>query len=230
MYFPRISGLLMLSTALSLPSFAGPAFAQVCTTLPACRAMEARTQVSLSQTQARLRHIQARIRQLGGNAPVVLEDVARDAQGRIRSMDHYEAVIYCHQQGMRLPTPRELAMHSQSLGAIGIRETAYPGATVRNSELQDEIFHMRRDGYHPVYTASSSVYAAVDFYFNYGGYRRQVDDPVREVRDYWLWSSAVHPESHFLAYGLGGESGNVSTQIRLFNYDKGVVRCVRSLP
>lgn len=176
-----------------------------------------------AQTQARLGQIQARIRELGGSAPVALGDILRDSNGRVRHMNQYDAERACREQGSRLPTARELAVYSQSLGARGIRETAHPGVVRTDSTVQAETEQMERDGYYTIYVANASSQPAVDFYFNYSGYQR----PAGDLANYFFWSSSVLPDYSFSAYGLNGGNGFIDDFNRSYDGDGSAVRCVR---
>lgn len=56
-------------------------------------------------------------------------------------MNQYEAEDYCRSQGYRLPTARELALYSRSLGGEGISETTktgfYPVKALDSSYQED---------------------------------------------------------------------------------------------
>jgi hypothetical protein len=135
-----------------------------------------------------------------------LGDFLRDANGQVRRLSQYDAERACREQGTRLPTVRELAVYSQSLGARVIRETAHPGVLWSDSRVSAEIAQMDRDGYYPIYVANSSGQRAVDFYFNYSGYQR----PAGDLGEMPCWSSSVRPNgSERTAYLLYGDDGSV---------------------
>jgi hypothetical protein len=138
-------------------------------------------------------------------------------------MNQYDAERTCREQGTRLPTARELAVYSQSLGARGIRETAHPGVVTSDTTVRAEIEQMDRDGYPPIYVANSSGQRAVDFYFNYSGYQR----PAGDLGNLWFWSSSVPPDASAYAYLLSGLSGDVAYYYRSYAGDLSAVRCVR---
>ena len=81
-------------------------------------------------------------------------------------MNQYDAVSYCANQGMHLPSARELAQLSASLGAAGISETP--------------------KGYYLV-SAKNADGKVDNFYFNYSGYKR----PQGDLGNNWFWSSSV---------------------------------------
>ena len=212
-----ILSLSVLSLAVGAQLLSLRAEAQVvCGTLAECRTME-------SQTQATLGRIQARIRELEGSTGSGLGDILRDAKGRVRHMNQYDAERTCREQGTRLPTARELAVYSQSLGARGIRETAHPGVVTSDTTVRAEIEQMDRDGYYPIYVANSSGQRAVDFYFNYSGYQR----PAGDLGNLWFWSSSVHPVYSYGAYFVSGSVGGVGNVNRSSGDDGSAVRCVR---
>jgi hypothetical protein len=212
-----ILSLSVLSLAVGAQLLSLRAEAQVvCGTLAECRTME-------SQTQATLGRIQARIRELEGSTGSGLGDILRDANGRVRHMNQYDAERTCREQGTRLPTARELAVYSQSLGARGIRETAHPGVVTSDTTVRAEIEQMDRDGYYPIYVANSSGQRAVDFYFNYSGYQR----PAGALGNLWFLSSSVHPGDPNDAYSLVGGNGVIYYDVRSGVYVDSAVRCVR---
>lgn len=153
---------------------------------------------------------------------VVLGDVLRSADGSVRLMTQRQAKRACDEQGLRLPTARELAFHSQSLGARGIRESAHPGVLTTSPEVRAEIELMTREGYYPVYQANSAGLAVVDFYFNATGYRPAEGD----LGNHWLWSSSSARAYGFsdVHYFLLGGSGHIVSSNN--PRDEGAVRCV----
>ena len=217
-----ILSLSVLSLAVGAQLLSLRAEAQVvCGTLAECRTMESQTQAT--QTQATLGRIQARIRELEGSTGSGLGDILRDANGLVRHMNQYDAERTCREQGTRLPTARELAVYSQSLGARGIRETAHPGVVMSDTTVRAEIEQMDRDGYYPIYVANSSGQRAVDFYFNYSGYQR----PAGDLGNLWFWSSSVHPVYSNDAYNLNGHNGHLYYGYRSYVGVDSAVRCVR---
>jgi hypothetical protein len=127
-----------------------------------------------------------------------LTDIVKDADGRIRLMNQYDAESYCRNEGSRLPTARELALESQRLGAQGISETP-------------------KDGYYLVKDSDGATNPD-HFYFSYKGYER----PAGELGDHWFWSSSVSP---YYAYLLNGDHGGIGLNDRSTPY--GAVRCMR---
>lgn len=212
-----ILSLSVLSLAVGAQLLSLRAEAQVvCGTLVECRTME-------SQTQATLGRIQARIRELEGSTGSGLGDILRDANGRVRHMSQYDAERTCREQGTRLPTARELAVYSQSLGARGIRETAHPGVVTSDTTVRAEIEQMDRAGYYPIYVANSSGQIAVDFYHDTLGYQR----PAGDLRNLWFWSSSVRPVYSGYAYGLSGLNGGLYYYYRSHYDDDNAVRCMQ---
>lgn len=157
-----------------------------------------------------------------------LGEVLRDDRGNVLHMDLYQAKEACREQGSRLPTIRELAAHSQSLGARGIRETAHPGVWPLDAPVRAEIEQMDREGYSAIYLPRKE---AVAFYFNYSGYQR----PAGDLGNYWFWSSTPF-NGHYLyyegAYVLRGIYGGIDDHSVSSNSYGGfphcAVRCVRS--
>ena len=152
-----------------------------------------------------------------------LGDIARNPDGTVLRMNQYDADKYCQAQGTRLPTIREMAAYSQSLGAKGILETAYPGVYYAFLKVDEEIKRMNTNGYDAIYTSNSAGETTVDFYFNYSGYQR----PSGDLGNYAFWSSSVVPHASSDVYGLVGASGDLYFYDRSQNYNDNAVRCVR---
>lgn len=122
--------------------------------------------------------------------PAGIGEIEQTPDGRPLKMSQYEAVRYCQQKGKRLPTIRELALLSQSLGAKGIRETAYPESSTKNQLVQDEIARMKKDGYDEVvYKKGRRGSVKVDFYFNSTGFPN-FGSPLGYG---WFWASSIGP-------------------------------------
>jgi len=181
----------------------------VCNTLKECNQLKAK--------------VEARIQELLKDETLSLGDIVKDAHGKVRTMNQYDADKYCKSIGSRLPTARELALYSQSLGARGILETSYSGIDSASSKVQTEITQMDKEGYYPIYTKNSAEKTVVDFYFNYSGYQR----PAGDLGNYSFWSSSVHPYSSNFAYYLYGYDGVIYFDYRSYD-DLNAVRCVRS--
>lgn len=160
--------------------------APVCNTLPECQQLKARVDARIQVPQA-------------GLAPQ-FGDIARNADGSVRYMNQYDAVSYCASQGIHLPSARELAQLSQSMGAAGVSETA-------------------KDGYNLI-SAKNADGKIDNFYFNYAGYSR----PTGDLGNNWLWSSSVNSYGSDYAYGLYGSYGDVDYVYHTYLY--GAVRCV----
>lgn len=61
-----------------------------------------------------------------------------------------DAETRCAGQGARLISPRELAEYAMTLGAQGIRETAYPNVDLNEDRVKAERERMAVDGYLPI--------------------------------------------------------------------------------
>ena len=179
----------MLSVAAGVQLSANAArAAEVCDTVDACWALQAK--------------VEARLAVLLKNIAPNLTDIVRNADGSVRHMNQYDADSYCRNQGQRLPTARELALYSQSLGAQGISET-------------------KKDGYYLV-KGSDSAGIPDNFYFSSKGYQR----PSGDLGSFWFWSSSVHPDFSDNAYVLYGDNGGIDGDRG--GFDINAVRCVRS--
>jgi hypothetical protein len=127
-------------------------------------------------------------------------DIVRNTDGSVRYMSLDGAIRYCANQGMHLPSARELAQLSASMGAAGISETA-------------------KDGYYLVSTHNADG-KTDNFYFNSTGYKR----PAGDLGNHWFWSSSIASGGSDVAYNLFAWSGDVYTVNRyLYNY---AFRCV----
>ncbi len=143
-----------------------------------------------------------------GQAPQ-FGDIVRNSDGSILYMSQFDAVDYCANQGMHLPSARELAQLSQSLGARGIKEDyEFPGPAAYYNP-----------GYIPVNGKNSD--GKIDsFYFDFHGYNR----PAGDLGNNWFWSSSVNRYYIGDAFILDGRDGDV------FRFPQSVshvaVRCV----
>ncbi len=102
-----------------------------------------------------------RLKPVCGPAPV-LGEIVRNTDHSIRLMNFDEATAYCSTHG-GLPTPRQFAQLSISLGSAGIRETSHPGSLASDGAVTTEINQMRGEGYEPIYTRNASGQLVVDF-------------------------------------------------------------------
>lgn len=133
-----------------------------------------------------------------------LTDVAKNADGSVLHLNQYDADSYCRNQGLRLPTARELGLYAQSLGAEGVSETA-------------------KDGYLPVNGLDTAGHPD-GFYYSFLHYQRPSGD-LESSNAYW--SSTIDPEHSNVAYSLNGFMGVIVGLNRDFA-GIGAVRCVRS--
>ena len=136
-----------------------------------------------------------------------LTDIARNEKGDVLHMTQYEADSHCRSQGLRLPTARELALYSQSLGAQGVSKTG-------------------KDGY---WLWKGSIDGKSDkFYFNPSGYQR----PKGDLGNYSFWSSTVSSLHNKVwgdfFYALDGASGDLHHAYPTWGSEYYAVRCLRS--
>jgi hypothetical protein len=100
-------------------------------------------------------------------------DVLKNADGSVRIMNQYDALRACP-VGSHLPTIRELAMESHTLGAGGILE------------IDPALPNQAPVGY--VKIAALNADGKTDqFYFSWDGYRT----PDGDLGDGWVWSSSL---------------------------------------
>ena len=133
-----------------------PAAIQECTSVADCQAR-------IAQDQATLETL------LAGPVPTFL-DIAKNTDGTVKYMNHYDAVRYCVAQGAHLPSTRELARLSMSMGAKGIAEVTSP----KPDSSYNKISAMNTDG------------SLDEFYFSSNGYQL----PVGELGKNYFWSSS----------------------------------------
>lgn len=162
--------------------------------------------------------VDARIKKLLVSAAPRLDDIARNVDGSVKMMNQNEAIKYCAEKNLTLPTARELVLVSESLslGASGIRRTRYPDTIYSRDDVQAEIKAMRKDNFLPIYSGDAAL-PVVGFYFNHRGYEGSLGD-------YWFWSSSVHPVYPEYGYYLSGKSGSLPYG-RSFLVSNHAVRC-----
>ncbi len=118
-------------------------------------------------------------------------DIERDDRGNVlKKINYYAASRHCEAKGSRLPTAREYAQLSRSMGAKGIKETAH------ESKNWDEVIAMRKENFTPIWALDNQDKVWVDFYFNSSGYELPEDHPRNGWgKSYALWTSSVNPQS-----------------------------------
>lgn len=182
--------LMILGLALTATVTAGASVPQ-CRTVAECRARIAQDQATLKQLQS------------GQAATPAFLDIARNADGSVKSiMDQADAIHYCANQGAHLPSARELAQLSMSLGAKGIVD-----ACDRSDKKCYSVKATNADG------------SSDNFNFSYAGYQR----PAGELGNNWFWSSSVFSNFSGFAFVLNGYYGDVVYDVRYVNF---AVRCV----
>ncbi|MBN8541578.1 MAG: hypothetical protein J0L82_14385 [Deltaproteobacteria bacterium] len=114
--------------------------ADQCRTVPECQAR-------IAQDQATIKEIQAGILS-------AFLDIAKNDDGTVKHMNHNEAIKYCIDRQAHLPSARELAHLSMSLGAKGIAEIkggkpdeSYRQFKFKNSDGTSDNFYFSREGY-----------------------------------------------------------------------------------
>ena len=153
-------------------------------------------------------------------------EIVRNPDGSVRIMDWQAATQYCTQVHQRLPSAREYAELSISLGAKGIRESAYKGVDYGENEavfkaLKEETKNNQREGYSLSVIKATSVNETknsleLDFYFCSAGYQR----PAGDLGLFGFWSSTKGYDS----YIFNGLTGGIETDYELrWN----AVRCIR---
>ena len=189
-------------------------------TVEQCRALQARLEAQQAQVDARLWEL------LSGTAPRLDAIVERGHEGcpsfqagsrEICHMNQIQADHFCRSLGTRLPTARDQALISQSLGACGILSTIEYDSFQGTPECP-------RDSYDRVSVAPSAQEPSGDeFYYSRSGYRRS----DRDLGNYFFWSSSVSASNSNFAYGLGGDHGDIYGDVRRVAYTRSAVRCVQ---
>ncbi len=181
--------LMILGLALTAAVTAGASASQ-CRTVTACQASIAQDQATLKQPQS-------------GQAPTPgFLDIVKNADGSVKTMNQSDAVDYCTSQGAQLPSARELAQLSTSLGAKGIVDAC------GSSDIS--CFSIK---------ATNADGNEDSFDFSYAGYQR----PAGEMGNNWFWSSSAYSNVSDFAFFLNGSGGEVAYVYRNGHY---AVRCV----
>ena len=208
----RYFSILATASAVGITAFA----ADVCTTLPKC--LDLRDQV-----EAQIQKF------LAGTIPVFGEIVKKDSSiekicfhvGYANSclMTYENALNYCSnlepKGSQHLPSARELALLSASLGAKGILEVdEYKAKKAAGENVSD---------YYLVDTQKADGSLDDQFYFNPSGYKR----PAGELGQEGIWSVSISPRYPEGVFTLNAENGAVGYY--WFRRDvMTAVRCVRS--
>ena len=103
-------------------------------------------------------------------------------------MGQADAIQYCWIEGAHLPSARELAQLSMSLGATGIMVSCGSDSLC-----------------HPVNETNPA--GSDSFNFSYAGYQR----PPGDLGNNWFWSSSVYSYYPDSALGLSGFDGRIQT-------------------
>jgi len=159
---------------------------EVCKSLNSCRVLQSK--------------VEARIKVLLNVMPQ-LTDYARDADGEALVMNQHDAEKYCLDQGLSLPTIRQLALVAQKMGA--------------------KISDKAADGYSPIYTANSAGERVVDFY-----YSNSDVTPRSDVWRFSYWSTRFHSVNSDGAYFFFGVTGAIDFALPNFGFTF-PVRCAR---
>ena len=130
-------------------------------------------------------------------------DIARDASGKVLYMGQSEAVQYCSDRGAHLPSARELAQLSMSLGADGFVDACIPNN------------HCYKVSY--IQNADNST---EEFFFRVLGYHR----PAGDLGANWFWSSSVDSKYPYAGFALFGPYGDINPLYR--DSQISAVRCV----
>lgn len=138
-------------------------------------------------------------------APIILSDISRSPDGRVRNLEHVEAERYCKSINGRLPTPRELAEGTTAAGML-VLDTAHPGVPRNDMRLVDEYTNLDKE-YATVYEdhmdANNSPYQTISFYYNSKNFKPSQVECKTGVpickSSFPLWTS----QKHFYEHGIG---------------------------
>lgn len=156
---------------------------------------------TVAECQARIAQDQKILKQLQAAQIPTFLDIARNADGSVKYMYLADAIQYCSDQGAHLPSARELAQLSMSLGARGI---------VDSCGSDSECYPVK---------ANNADGSSDSFNFSYARYQR----PAGDLGDSWYWSSSVYPGFLGGAFHLSGRHGFLDAFNRFRKY---AVRCV----
>ncbi|PIT99565.1 MAG: hypothetical protein COT74_11240 [Bdellovibrionales bacterium CG10_big_fil_rev_8_21_14_0_10_45_34] len=131
---------------------------------------------TLSECQNLRASVEQRIRQLMAGQVAKFGTIVKIESDNALYVRQTEAIKYCKENAMSLPTARELARLATSLGAAGISETP-------------------REGYHLI--SAKNTDGVIDiFYFNPTGYSNPSET------ESFLWSSSIRSDNSRFGYGL----------------------------
>ncbi len=154
----------------------------------------------------------------------IIADTAKNSDGSVKLMNYQDALDHCTRQEMRLPSARELAELSQSLGAKGIKETIFPNTKV-NDEVRAERTQNLSQGYYAIYSTNAKGEQTIDFYFSESGYQK----PSNELGEFWFWSSSHISTNKNVVYGLSGSEGFLGFGSLDPTYVYFAVRCAKGI-
>jgi hypothetical protein len=129
-------------------------------------------------------------------------DVAKNADGSLKTMNQADAIEYCSAQGAHLPSASEFVQFAMRLGAKGIAD----------SNLDDS-FHK--------FNVTNVNGTENTFYFSSDGYRPPADAPPGNIL---FWSSSVLSNNSVRGFVWGADYGFISDVVR--NYTVPAVGCV----
>ena len=144
-------------------------------------------------------------------------DVAKDQSGKVQLMNQQDSAHYCLQIGAHLPSAREYAKLSQSLGAHGILETGFPGVSIKDPKIQNEMMNLPT--YSAIFTTNAAHEITVDFYFDEQNYR----PPAEDLGPSLFWTSTANAVDSKFSYFYSSTSGIPYTNMK--NETKLAVRC-----
>lgn len=190
----------LLFVAIILSEF-GPALAtETCSTVKTC--LDLRT-----KTEARIEFLSK-----AKNLAPTLDRVVKNADGSVRLMNQYEAIAYCQEQGLRLPTAREFAAYIQKNNeSIKVRETS-------------------ADDFYPI-TEQDQNRQSDKFYFNRGNFTNKSLNNQGLILRFWTSSMqkvSPHSAAMDMGYLFDFSKGDFMLILSGSHYYDSAVRCVLS--
>ncbi len=168
---------------------------------------------------------------------IELTEIIKRSDWKHLILNATDADKMCKENGFsRLPTVRDLAQYAQTLGAKGIRETAFPSASTVDPLVQNEMTQMRKDGYFPVYVRrghdDSGWLRGVSFYYNHSGYQPPTMTDNEGTDEWFHWIYSASHVFYGRSYVLNDDSGElILVDVDGFNYQElsndVSIRCVK---
>jgi hypothetical protein len=147
----------------------------------------------------------------------------KSKRGYLPYVEFREATAYCKNLGMRLPTAREYAKYAQSLGAKGVRETAFASASINDPRVKEEIAKNSNEKFFAVfkspvfetytdYPQTPDSRILIDFYYSSDGYTK----PSGARLDDRYWTSSADPDQTNYQGSVSAAGGGIGNSTRSY--------------